>query len=98
MFLKVMLSITPLIIGAIVAQSKLLSRLIQATQKTTSEYNQVLIESVSGVRTIIGFVAENRFLLLFFKQTNRLYRLGVLTGHLTGGVTVSNLIKIDSAL
>ena len=80
----VMLATSPVIVASGAMQLRFFMQSAKASQKYTGKATQLVQESVTSVRTVYSFVAENALLERFTVILNDVYRLSVKRSNLSG--------------
>ncbi len=80
----VMLATSPVIIASGAMQLRFFMQSAKASQKYTGKATQLVQESITGIRTVYSFVAENALLEKFSEVLNEIYRLSAKRSHLSG--------------
>jgi ATP-binding cassette subfamily B (MDR/TAP) protein 1 len=91
----VMLAASPVLMVAGLIETKLFTSSIKRTQKAYGRASNVANETISGVRTVYSFVAEEFMYNKFVRLLRDVYKLGVKRAHITGlgGVRFTQLFK-----
>jgi ATP-binding cassette subfamily B (MDR/TAP) protein 1 len=80
----VMLATSPLLIGIGLMETKLFESSVKRTQKAYGKANNVANETISGIRTVYSFVAEEYMHRRFDLLLKNVYTLGIKRAHIAG--------------